>query len=115
MNYLLIALRTVIAIGIAMCSWACQAGQRETYSDTDLNFSATMVWKADAKFVDSPESISCYGIEIEELRLDRIVIPVASNKLSSECLISTKDYGDIQYSGGSGTRTPARQGRPTRC
>ena len=60
-----------------------------------------MVWKADAKFVDSPEGKSCVGIEIEELKLEDINIPLASHTVSTECRINTKDYGVIQYTGGS--------------
>ena len=86
----------------------CQSGPGEPFVETDLDLSAKMVWKADAKYVDTPEGKTCSGIEIEELKLESIDIPLASNKVSSDCLIATKDYGQIQYTEGGIAQRPFR-------
>lgn len=95
----------MLALLFGLSIAGCQSGPHEPFIVTDLEFSATMRWKPDAKFVDSPEGKSCSGIEIENLKLEDLDIPLTSNKVSSECLVSTKDYGQIQFTGhvGGGT------------
>ena len=100
--------RLAATAALVMLVNACQSGTAEPFVETDLDLSAKMVWKADAKYVDTPEGRTCSGIEIEQLKLEGIDIPLASNKVSSDCLIATKDYGQIQYTEGGLAQRPFR-------
>ena len=94
---MMLGLITVVLFAGASCT-SKPAGN---YIGTDLRFSATMVWKPQAEFKDSPDGVTCSGIEIENLKLEGIEIPLESPTLSTDCFIRTTKYGAIQYRGNS--------------
>jgi hypothetical protein len=83
--------------------------QVEEYRATDLPFQAEFVLKKgggfqDAVTADGTIKSSCFNVALQNgLNLGNQSIPLKSTDLTTECMIETKDYGDLQVKFNSAT------------
>ncbi len=79
----------------------CAVSHGEEYKETDLPFNVVdlMIEKGgnySEKVENDGVRLSCSGISLKALKLGDHEIPLKSTAVTSDCLIKTKNYGNLQ-------------------
>lgn len=98
----------VYAFAVLLCLSSCSEKKSTEYKPTDLPFETIGLtinkdggYSTSVEYKDGVKNVSkpiCTKITIQGLKLKGIDILLKSNNITSDCMIETKDYGNLMIS-----------------